>query len=71
MTRYVGGIGLRIIGERGQVTLPYEIRKIFGLNKGDYVVVRAIDNKIIITKYIIPEENLRIVEGGKKNGSSD
>jgi len=46
----------RTIGERGQVTLPKELRERFGLRGGDEVVVREEDGRIVIETPVSRED---------------
>lgn len=38
----------RTVGERGQITIPKELRERFGIDGGDEVVVREEDGKIVV-----------------------
>jgi AbrB family looped-hinge helix DNA binding protein len=46
----------RTVGERGQVTLPKELREEFGLHGGDEVTIRKESGKIVIEKPISRED---------------
>jgi len=46
----------RTVGERGQVTLPKELREEFGLHGGDEVVIRKESGKIVIERPISRED---------------
>ncbi|QSG01813.1 AbrB/MazE/SpoVT family DNA-binding domain-containing protein [Natranaeroarchaeum sulfidigenes] len=50
----------RTVGERGQVTLPKELREKLGIDGGDEVLVHEEDGKITIEKPMSREE---IAEG--------
>jgi AbrB family looped-hinge helix DNA binding protein len=42
----------RKIGERGQVTIPHNLREEFGLEGGDEVSVREDDGRIVLEKAV-------------------
>jgi len=42
----------RTVGERGQVTIPKELRERFGIRGGDEVVVREEDGKLVIERSV-------------------
>ena len=44
------------IGERGQVTIPKELRERFGLTGGDDVVIREEAGKLVIDRPLTREE---------------
>ncbi|WP_248897342.1 AbrB/MazE/SpoVT family DNA-binding domain-containing protein [Haloplanus halobius] len=46
----------RKVGERGQVTLPKELREKFDIHGGDEVLVHAEDGKITIEKPVSRDE---------------
>ncbi|WP_280538054.1 AbrB/MazE/SpoVT family DNA-binding domain-containing protein [Halopenitus sp. POP-27] len=46
----------RKVGERGQVTLPKELREKLGIQGGDEVLVHEEDGKITIEKSVTREE---------------
>lgn len=46
----------RRVGERGQVTLPKELREAFDIRGGDEVEIRKAAGKIVIEKPITREE---------------
>ena len=46
----------RKIGERGQVTIPKELRERFGIKGGDDVVIHEEEGKLIIERSITREE---------------
>jgi AbrB family looped-hinge helix DNA binding protein len=58
----------RTVGERGQVTLPKELRETFEIRGGDEVVVRSEDGKIIIEP---PVSEADLAEGYRKRASRD
>lgn len=45
----------RIIGERGQVTIPKELRERFGIEGGDEVVIREEGGKLVIERSVTRE----------------
>jgi AbrB family looped-hinge helix DNA binding protein len=46
----------RTVGERGQVTIPKELRERFGLKGGDDVVIREEAGKLVIERPVTREE---------------
>jgi AbrB family looped-hinge helix DNA binding protein len=58
----------RKVGERGQVTLPKELRELFDIHGGDEVVVREEDRKIVIEKPMTREE---LAEGYRRRSDRD
>lgn len=50
----------RTVGERGQVTLPKEIRDRLGIEGGDNVIVQEDDGKVVIEK---PVSRADLAEG--------
>lgn len=46
----------RKVGERGQVTIPKELRERLGISPGDEVVVREEDGQLIIKTPVTKEE---------------
>jgi AbrB family looped-hinge helix DNA binding protein len=46
----------RKVGERGQVTIPKELRERFGIKGGDDVVIHEEADKLIIERSITREE---------------
>lgn len=46
----------RRVGERGQVTLPKQLRKEFSISGGDEVEIRKEENKIVIERPVTREE---------------
>ncbi|WP_114579363.1 AbrB/MazE/SpoVT family DNA-binding domain-containing protein [Saliphagus sp. LR7] len=58
----------RRVGERGQVTLPKELREAFGLEGGDEVRIREEEGKIVIDKAVTRE---RLAEGYRQRAERD
>jgi len=56
----------RKVGERGQVTLPKELREKLGIHGGDEVLVREEDGKITIEKPVTREE---LAEGYRRRAA--
>lgn len=52
----MGGMKKRRVGDRGQVTLPKELRKEFDIGGGDEVEIRKESGRIIIEKPITRDE---------------
>ncbi len=50
------GAKKRRVGERGQVTLPKELREEFGISGGDEVEIRKESGKIIIERPITRDD---------------
>jgi AbrB family looped-hinge helix DNA binding protein len=46
----------RKVGERGQVTIPKELRERFGIEGGDDVVIREEAGKLVIERPVTREE---------------
>lgn len=46
----------RRVGERGQVTIPKELRERFGIEGGDDVVIRETDGRIVIERAVTRAE---------------
>ncbi|MDE1768408.1 MAG: AbrB/MazE/SpoVT family DNA-binding domain-containing protein [Candidatus Micrarchaeota archaeon] len=46
----------RIVGPKGQVVIPIDVRKKAGIKPGSDVVFEVIDSKIIIKKKMSPKE---------------
>ncbi|WP_121820039.1 AbrB/MazE/SpoVT family DNA-binding domain-containing protein [Halostella salina] len=46
----------RKIGERGQVTIPKELRERFGIKGGDDVVIHEEEGKLVIERPVTREE---------------
>lgn len=53
----------RKVGERGQVTIPKELRERRGIEGGDEVVFVELDDEIVIQP---PTDNERLAEGYRK-----
>lgn len=62
----MSGAERRKVGERGQVTLPKELREEFGLRGGDEVVVHGERGKIVIEKAITRDE---VAEGYRRRAT--
>lgn len=58
----------RKVGERGQVTLPKELRERFGIHGGDEVVVRDENDRIVIEK---PVDRATLAEGYRRRADRD
>jgi AbrB family looped-hinge helix DNA binding protein len=58
----------RTVGERGQVTLPKELRERFDIQGGDEVVVRETDDRIVIEK---PVTRADLAEGYRRRAERD
>jgi AbrB family looped-hinge helix DNA binding protein len=58
----------RTVGERGQVTLPKELRERFNIQGGDEVVVRETDDRIVIEK---PVTRADLAEGYRRRAERD
>lgn len=54
------GRDTRIVGERGQITIPKDLRERFGIRGGDEVVVRAENEQIVIAQRTVDD---RLEEG--------
>lgn len=50
----------RTVGQRGQVTIPQQLRERFGLSGGDEVVIREEDGRIVIE---LPMSREEVAEG--------
>lgn len=46
----------RRVGERGQVTIPKELRERFGIEGGDDVVIRETEGRIVIERAVTRAE---------------
>lgn len=57
------GAEKRTVGDRGQVTLPKELREEFGLHGGDEVTIRKESGKIVIEK---PTSREELAEGYRR-----
>ncbi|GAB3681940.1 hypothetical protein GCM10028857_06960 [Salinarchaeum chitinilyticum] len=58
----------RIVGERGQITIPKDLRERFGIRGGDEVVVRSEDEKIVIAQRTVDD---RLEEGYREWNDRD
>ena len=58
----------RTVGERGQVTLPKELRERYDIQGGDEVVVRESDDRIVIEK---PVSRADLAEGYRRRAEHD
>jgi len=58
----------RIVGERGQITIPKDLRDRFGIRGGDEVVVRAEEDKIVIAQRTLDD---RLAEGYTEHADRD
>ncbi|WP_254838447.1 AbrB/MazE/SpoVT family DNA-binding domain-containing protein [Natronomonas marina] len=58
----------RTVGERGQVTLPKELRDRFDIRGGDEVVVRESDGRIVVEKPITRSD---LAEGYRQRAERD
>lgn len=58
----------RIVGERGQITIPKDLRERFGIRGGDEVVVRAEDDQIVIAQRTVDD---RLEEGYREQADRD
>lgn len=58
----------RRVGERGQVTLPKDLREQFGIQGGDDVVIHEERGKIVIEKPVTRED---IAEGYRQRAQRD
>ncbi len=56
----------RVVGERGQVTLPKEFRERLGITGGDEVVVHEESGRVFIERPVTREE---IAEGYRRRGT--
>ncbi len=57
---------ISIVGERGQITIPKNIREIEGIKEKDKVVVKIEDNKIVIEKLEKKNQTELLKEGYTK-----
>jgi AbrB family looped-hinge helix DNA binding protein len=62
------GSETRTVGERGQVTIPKEIRERLGIMGGDEIVVREEDGRVIIEQHTVRE---RLAEGYRNRAARD
>lgn len=58
----------RTVGERGQVTLPKELRDRFDIQGGDTVIVRETDGQIVIEK---PVTRSDLADGYRRRSDRD
>lgn len=58
----------RTVGERGQVTIPKELRERFMLHGGDEVVVRGESGRLVIERAITRKE---LAEGYRSRATRD
>jgi AbrB family looped-hinge helix DNA binding protein len=58
----------RTVGERGQVTLPEDLREAFGISSGDEVVVRSEGGRILIEPSVSKAD---LAEGYRKRADRD
>jgi AbrB family looped-hinge helix DNA binding protein len=58
----------RKMGERGQVTIPKELRERFGIEGGDEVVVREEAGKLVIERPVTREN---LAEGYRRRAQLD
>ena len=58
----------RKIGERGQVTIPKELRERFGIEGGDEVVIHEEAGKLVIERSVTREE---VAEGYRRRARRD
>ena len=63
---------IAVIGERGQITIPKNIREKEGLKPKDKVIVKIEDNKIVVEKSLSKQEKEKLmIEGYKKMAKRD
>jgi AbrB family looped-hinge helix DNA binding protein len=62
------GAEKRIVGERGQVTIPKELREAFGIEGGDEVSISDQDGKIVIEK---PVSREKMAEGYRRRAEQN
>lgn len=58
----------RTVGERGQVTIPKELRDRFGIEGGDEVIVREADGKLVIERAVSRDD---LAEGYRERAERD
>ena len=58
----------RTVGERGQVTLPKELRERYDIQGGDEVVVRETNDRIVIEKPVTRDD---LAEGYRRRAERD
>ena len=56
----------RTVGERGQVTIPKELRERFGIEGGDEVEIHEEDGKLVIERPVTRED---LAEGYRRRAS--
>ncbi len=49
-------LGMAVLGERGQIVIPKELRDLLGLNKGDQIMLMYHNDSVMI----IPREKMEI-----------
>lgn len=54
----------RKIGERGQITIPKELRERHGLKRGEEITIRETDDEIVLKP---PTDEERLAEGYRKH----
>jgi AbrB family looped-hinge helix DNA binding protein len=52
MGKQTADFGFRIMGKKGQLSIPVETRIKLGLKEGDYMLVKQVGNKVIVTKFV-------------------
>lgn len=58
---------ITVLGERGQITIPKDIREKEGLKPKDKVIVKIEDSKIVVEKSLSKKEKEKLmIEGYKK-----
>ena len=63
---------IAVIGERGQITIPKDIREKEGLKPKDKVIIKIKDNKIVVEKSLSKQEKEKLmIEGYKKMAKRD
>jgi AbrB family looped-hinge helix DNA binding protein len=64
--------GYTVVGQRGQITIPKEIRKKIKIKEKDKLLVTLKANNLIIKKIVYDKEiNALMVEGYKKMAAID
>lgn len=46
----------RVVGTRGQITIPKRLRERYGIEDGDEVIVREVDDRIVVEKAVTEAE---------------
>ncbi|MFB6151089.1 MAG: AbrB/MazE/SpoVT family DNA-binding domain-containing protein [Haloarculaceae archaeon] len=64
----MSGSDRRTVGERGQVTLPKDLREQLDIRGGDEVVVREEDGRIVVEKPVSRED---LAEGYRERAERD